>query len=233
MGSLGLQMGNAPALLPSDTSTNVEDARQFTFNTGLDVPLKLIMSTDGPVLQNTLNAIEKFRNQYPDLFNHLSSLGDYTDNSAFAATNGSNLLLNTAYFGNTEGLAALYQGTVDKGVHPAGTTWRDIVVHELGHVATRALIDKKYSTDADRIKDWSNGTTARLIVQNAVKSIQANYTNYGFTKKPTSAQLRADISKYASSNVNETIAEAWADHNANGSNAKPLSRVIWAAMQNM
>lgn len=232
MGAIGSEVsGDGLALLPVDTSKNADATRDFMLATGIDVSGKIIMSTDGPVLQNTYDTIIDQMKQHPDLIS-VQDIKDYDNNNAFAATNGISLAANTAYFGNTQGLATLYQGTVDSGFHPAGTTWKDIVSHELGHIAVRGYIKKQNpnASAAEISKLWASGSVSGKIVNDAINEIKKNYKAYGFTKVPTAQQLRKDISRYATKNRDETIAEAWADFHANGGQAKVLSRVIYGIL---
>ena len=233
MGSVGKEVsGNGLALLPSDTSENVELTRQFTFDTGIDVPLKIVMSTDGEVLKDLYDTLRQMKADYPELMAGLTSLTDYTNNDSFAATNGTALRVNTAYFGNTEGLDTLYASTVASGFHPAGTTWRDIDTHELGHVAVHAIGQKLYSNQADFTKAWNNGTLPARLVHEAYQEIKSAPTSYGFPNGvPSEADLRKSISRYATKNYHETVAEAWADYHANGANgSRAMSRAIYAVM---
>lgn len=233
MGSVGKEVsGGGLALLPSDTSQNVELTRQFTFDTGIDVPMKIVMSTDGEVLKDLYDTVRDMKQKYPSLMAGLTSLGDYKDNNSFAATNGTNLLVNTAYFGNTQGLDTLYASTVASGFHPAGTTWKDIDVHELGHVAVRAVGQKLYSDPAELSKNWISGKLPARLVHEAYQEIKSAPNSYGFPYGlPSEAQLRREISRYATKNYHETIAEAWADYHANGNASKAMSRAIYAVMQ--
>ena len=232
MGSVGAEVsGGGLALLPTDTSQNVELTRQFTFDTGIQVPLKIVMSTDGQTLKQTYDSIREMRQQYPEWMQGLKNISDYTDNNSFAATNGTTMAINTAYFGNTQGLDTLYQSTVSSGFHPAGTTWKDINVHELGHVAVHAIGQKMYSDPAEFRRRWTNGTLPARIVHEAYQEIKSAPTSYGFRNKiPSERELRAAVSRYATKNFHETIAEAWTDYHANGSGSKALSRAILAVM---
>lgn len=232
MGSVGTEVsGGGVALLPSDTSQNVELTRQFELDTGVSVPRKIIMSTDGETLKEVFDTIRDFKNQYPEWMGSLKSIDDYTDNNSFAATNGTVLKVNTAYYGNTQGLDTLYQSTVASGFHPAGTTWRDIDNHELGHVAMHAVGQKMYPDANEFKRRWNNGTLPARLVHEAYQEIQSAPNSYGFRGRvPSESELRGAISRYATKNFHETIAEAWTDYHANKNASKALSRAIMAVM---
>lgn len=234
MGSVGKEVNatSGVALLPSDTSQNVELTRQFTFDTGINVPLKIVMGTDGETLKDVYDTIREMREKYPDWMKGLTAIADETDNYSFGATDGKTLFINTAYFGNTQGLDTLYQSTVASGFHPAGTTWKDIDVHELGHVAVHAIGQKLFSDPKEFTAAWNSGKLPARLVHEAYEEIKSAPNSYGFPGKlPTESELRAAISKYATKNFHETVAEAWTDYHANGTGAKALSRAIYTIMQ--
>ena len=232
MGSVGTEVsGGGLALLPSDTSQNVELTRQFEFDTGLNVDRKLIMSTDGETLKDLYDTVRDMKRQYPEWMSGLQRLTDYTNNDSFAATDGRTLRVNTAYFGNTQGLDTLYASTVSSGFHPAGTTWKDIDVHELGHVAVHSVGQKMYTDPKEFQRRWNNGTLPARIVHEAYQEIQSAPNSYGFRNRiPSEAELRSAISRYATKNFHETIAEAWTDYHANKNGSKALSRAIMEVM---
>lgn len=232
MGSVGKEVsGGGLALRPVDTSRNVDLTTQFEFETGISVSKKVMMSTDGQTLADLYDTIRGMRQQYPTLMSGLRTIADETDNTSFAKTNGTTLRVNTAYFGNTQGLDTLYASTVASGFHPAGTTWRDIDAHELGHVALRGAGAKMYSDPAQMAREWSNGKMPARIVHEAYEEIKSAPNSYGFPGKlPTESALRAAISQYATKNFHETIGEAWADYHANGNGSRALSRAIVAVL---
>ena len=80
-----------------------------------------------------------------------------------------------------------------------------------------------YSCGLERTLAWNNCTEAQNIVSQACKNIKK--TPYGKGKKK--AELIESISRYASSDASETLAEAFADLYANKSKANPLSQEIY------
>ena len=126
----------------------------------------------------------------------------------------------------------LYQSTVASGFHPAGTTWRDIDNHELGHVAMHAVGQKMYTDPKEFKRRWNNGTLPARVVHEAYQEILSAPNSYGFRGKvPTEAKLREAVSRYATKNYHETIAEAWTDYHANKNASKALSRAIMTVME--
>lgn len=232
VGYAGFSMDGVIAT-PDDTSKNAGYTNDFLAKTGVDVSSTIITKVDGDVLKNTYDVMEQQMTLYPEYTSQLKEITDYGNNASFAATHGNDMLTNIAYFGNTKTLDAMYQRTVESGFHPKGTTWKDIVTHEMGHVVVRGLINKAYSTDAARAKAWGGSKFSGDIVRSATKQVQDNYKAYGFKTKPTQDALRKGISGYATKNYHETIAEAWADYHANGNNSQPLSRAVYDVIRKM
>lgn len=90
-----------------------------------------------------------------------------------------------------------------------------------GHGVEWALIQNNSSYDYDfqRIMAWNKCEEAKTIVLQACKNIKKT----PFGKGKTNVQLIQSISRYASENASETIAESFADVYAKGVNASPLS----------
>lgn len=141
--------------------------------------------------------------------------------------------LGNHYFGKTEdGLAKNYDHDVSTHWHPEGTGKDGIAVHETGHLLEAALV-RKYipGTDMwarlDRADAWNKHRFSSKVVSEACKA--AKKTSEGAGKK--NAELINDVSRYASKNRSETLAECVADYAANGSNAKPLSVAVWSILK--
>ena len=230
MGSVG---GNV-AVLPKDTSYNSERSQDFYNETGIRLDDRVADAIEGDILQSVLKHVGDMSGEYKDLMQNLGSITLGGRVNSLASTNGERLTLNNAFFGDKNTLRLVYEESVRQGFHPAGTSWEHIVDHEMGHIATKGIMMMVHNGDRQAVqRDWasnSNTSTAGQIVTTAIKQIQDNYRDYGFTKRPTVGELKRDISGYATKNHHETIAEAWADRAANKDNAKPLSREIYRIM---
>lgn len=129
---------------------------------------------------------------------------------------------------NVEKARQTYNLDVALGFHPKGTTSDHIITHESGHILEKALLDKAYANDPyGRQAAFFGRTEAKRIVKNAVTAIKKTHEGKGARTE----SLIGQISKYAGKNRSETLAEAVADYRANGVNAKPLSRAIWAELK--
>lgn len=239
MGSIGSAgfyfSGEGVIATPEDTSKNADYTNDFqSKHPNVDVASTIITRVDGTVLKDMYDVMEQQMMLYPEYTSQLTSITDYGNNASFAATHGDDMMTNIAYFGNEKALNAMYEKTVADGFHPKGTTAKDIVTHEMGHVIVKGLIQKKYSGDpVAQAKAWRGSKFSGDIVRQAAKQVQQNYKAYGFDKKPTQESLRAAVSGYAIKNYHETIAESWADYHANGNNSQPLSRAIYDVIRKM
>lgn len=148
-----------------------------------------------------------------DLFNALYISRKVFDESAYA-----------------EGLVQKWYAGVLTSFHPQGTRAIDSLSHEIGHGLVRFIARReagaKY-TDFDKTSgNWqvvySNQVkdVAQRITDNASKSLGTTYNN-----------LVGHISHYATTNRDETIAEAVMDYMANKSSANPYSIAIVKALK--
>lgn len=75
----------------------------------------------------------------------------------------------------------------------------------------------------DRINAWNKNRFATKIVGEAARIVKKTESGKGLKNN----QLVEQISRYATKNRSEALAEAVADYRANGNNAQPLSKAIW------
>ena len=134
--------------------------------------------------------------------------------------------INKKFFNNENIVQKQYNKDLKAGFHPAGTTYKDMGIHELGHSITFEIIKNKYKNKNDIVNDWNKNITAKEIVEKT-------FANLKISDKLTQDMLRNNISNYATSNYGETIGEAFADYYANKNNAKILSREIVKVMKGM
>lgn len=156
---------------------------------------------------------------------------------------GYRIRFNPAYYNNIDTLKTEYENQLNNnGWFPAGTDWRNVGVHELGHVLQGIIAEKRAGIfgvmgkenrpDDDRGrfgKDWDFAETANRIVDKAWKVVEKGY--------PTGTSLekaKKDISGYAALIHDETgrplneetLSEAFSDVFSNGENAGFFSREI-------
>lgn len=133
---------------------------------------------------------------------------------------------NSNRYGNAGILEKEYQKSVEKGFHPQGTTAKDIAAHETGHLLEKALIEKNVSgfnqldTLLNRANAWRKSSESRRVIKEATKACKGRIST-----------RVSEVSKYAESNRSEALAECVADYQANGENAKPLSKEVWKILK--
>lgn len=134
------------------------------------------------------------------------------------------IMLNSKYFANPTAANAKYKLDLATKFHPEGTTLRNVTTHEAGHILERALVLKYLPSVSDyaaRVDAYSGGRFADEVVRRAVNRLGKADKSMG------KSYLREQISRYATTNFQETLAEGVADYMANRSKAKPLSKAIY------
>lgn len=244
MGSTGTSTvgGSSGISVTSDAS---EIKQKFKDEFGITVEDN-VFKGDKETINTALGAVYDTVSANPDWYSTLNTIRmTRLGENALAQTNGNLLELNTKFYSMTqEQLEREYADDVASGWHPQGTTAKDIVVHELGHVATRKaddiLANKEYGNVGARWVDvysrtyWNSGRTAKEVVSSVAKQFKQNkegWQKLGFTKTPTIAQLKRSISGYAAKNNYETLAEAWAAVNS-GNNSNGFAVAIVAELMN-
>lgn len=196
-------------------------------------------SLSGQTFENVRDAaaaIERIMTEFPQAAANFNEMrGDNLKHGVLANAQFSGIItLANHYFSKTEdGLSRTYDNNTRIGFHPEGTKKGDIATHEAGHILERALIDKYvYQTNSTAARmqasyDWNKCTYASKVVSEACRA--AKKTPAGKGKK--NADLIRDVSKYATKNRSETLAECVADYAANGTGAKPLSVAVWNVLK--
>ena len=125
------------------------------------------------------------------------------------------------------GVERHYEGDLRSNFHPQGTTADSIPVHEAGHILERALIDRKTEWAMMGTYAWNKGIASKSIIAEACKAVKRTPDGKGLKN----AQLIEQVSRYATKNRSETLAECVADYHANQENARPLSREVWRILK--
>lgn len=120
-----------------------------------------------------------------------------------------------------------YERDVKNHYHPKNGTYKDIGIHEAGHMVLNEILRKKYN-DFDMVAiDWNNNITSKQIVDKAFDKLKISDI---IQQKRKIADISIHAEKYNSS---ETIAEAFADYYTNKNNAQLLSKAIVEVMKGM
>lgn len=120
---------------------------------------------------------------------------------------------------------AIFESSNEKNFNHQNMNVSSVLAHETGHAIETYLTAKKYGGG------WKafQMRVARVLSTDVVTRAAQNLQSKGETK--TLKELTRDVSKYATYNMSETLAECVGDVYANGSNAKPLSKEVWRMLK--
>jgi hypothetical protein len=214
---------------------DLQELHDYMKTLGMNVDMSSLAGQTFENVREAASGIEQVMQEFPQAvgsFRRLRGMTLKKGELANASYNGAITLANYFYSKSTYGLDATYQQTLFNKFHPAGTKKIDIATHESGHILETALIHKYLSgsTYADKLaraNAWNNCTMASKVVHEAVTNLKKTPTGKG---KLTNDFIR-DVSKYATKNRSETLAECVADYSRNGANAKPLSVEVWKILK--
>ncbi len=214
---------------------DLQELHDYMQTKGVEIDMASLSGQTFENVRRAASGVEAIVDEFPQAaatFNKLR--GKDLEKGVLAnASIGGNITLGNHYFGKTEaGLDSTYDRTVRNGFHPAGTTVRDIATHESGHILERALIQKAFPgrdpySRLSQASAWASGTMASKVIHEAVSNLKRTPAGKG---KLTNDFI-SDVSRYATKNRSETLAECVADYAANGSKAKPLSVAVWGILK--
>lgn len=211
-GARGGKRGNPTAV------NKAQEIKSFESKYGITISKDLKnMTTDN--LYNATQRVAEIIDEYPGYFDEVKDMKEYNQANTYAAmsVNGRTLYLNPKFYDNPTTMERTYKYDVSTKWHPDGTTYNDIIVHELGHAVS-------FKIARNNLQGYESANAS--LVNKAAEEIRANSKSYGYARKPSEKKLRTEISRYATKNYSETVAEAFADYHANKENAKPLSKAI-------
>ena len=187
---------------------------------------------DPKAVRGTLKAMEKVMEQYPELQGTVSNIGIGDKGIMACVPNNKtldtyNITMNPEYFTDVDVLKAYYAEAVKRGEFTRGTDWRNVGVHELGHVLNGLAIQKTQQPSL-YVKDWNIGITASDIITEAWNEVSSQYS--AGTNLHDARKL---LSNYASESEAETIAEAFSDVFSNRKKAQALSRGIVGVLKRL
>lgn len=216
-------------------TTTLQELHDYMKTIGVRVDMSSLAGQTFENVRKAAAGVEQIVKEFPQaaaIFNTLRGK-DLGKGVLANASIGGNITLANYFFKKTEGeLDSRYQQTVKNGFHPAGTKTGDIATHEAGHVLERALIQKAFpgndfSARLSQAAAWNNSTMATKVIHEAVSNLKKTPAGKG---KLTNDFING-VSRYATKNRSETLAECVADYAANGSGAKPLSVEVWKILK--
>ena len=225
-----------PAGPQSATDTHdLQELHDYMKALGVKVDMSSLAGQTFENVREAAAGVEQIMKEFPQAAATFNTLRGKTlkKGELANASIGGNITLAEYFYSKTEsGLDQSYQKSVNSGFHPAGTKKIDIATHESGHILERALIQKAFPGNdiiarMDQASAWNNGTMATKVVHEAVSTLKKTPAGKG---KLTNDFIK-DVSRYATQNRSETLAECVADYARNGTNAKPLSVEVWKILK--
>lgn len=184
------------------------------------------------LIQNLLNG-KKVIKDFPIINNKIKNIKIRNNKDYSMAikpltnASGFNLYINKDVFKTIKSARQEYEKLIELGEAPKGTSYKDILIHELGHGVTYEIIKKKYNGDLSLIdNDWCNSITSTEIVNKALKNI-------GVIDYKDKYKTISNLSTYSLDNASETIGEAFIDYYSNGSKSQKISKKIIKLMKGM
>lgn len=199
---------------------------QKIYGFDIDDSVKIL---DYATVQQSMTGIEKVINEFPQAKQTLTGIGTSKNGVMCAGYNGK-INFNPAYYadGKPSVATCMVQGDTT-GFHPKNTGVLETGSHEMGHLLERTLIEKsvndgKYPFGAFA---WNDSTESKAIISQACKTVKKTPEGKGFRN----AQLKSQVSGYATKNDSECLAECVADYVANGDDASILSKEVWKMLK--
>lgn len=182
-------------------------------------------------LLKNLNRMEKVFKDFPNLkHNNIKyKVVNINDDSAMAIrpTKKGNYIIEINENVFNSNIKRFYKEGIKQHINVKGTTYKDIVIHELGHMVSFEIIKKNNKGSLKAMQfDYDNYITENNIVEKAFNNLKI----YDSIKKE---RIIKSISSYAYRNRAETIAEAFADYYCNKEKANILSKEIIKVMKGM
>ena len=186
-------------------------------------------------IKESILAADKMLDDIPAIAAQLTELGDFAGKKAYARAYPDKIEFGLKYRKSKtrEELQASLNRDYNANFHPTNSI-ESIYIHELGHIAEAALIKKK-NNGKFKIAEWTSSTrSADIIIEAAVNVERAKRNNPEWLpgngskmdKYILASWMLEDISRYATKNYSEALAEAFADYYCNGEEATDLSKEI-------
>lgn len=194
--------------------------KRYFFSEGIDASVK--RDCDFEMVKEFSVGFSKIMDKHPNMRGFVDVLDTYP--AAISGTTGRILSVNPKFFSDRDAMDKEIKQQIEQKNTPSNTTIEAIGAHEGAHCLVFAMLFGRDDLESvDEIRSaWDSGLIPNEIVTKAEEKVK----NTPECKGKTTEQLRSEISLYALQNNDETVAEAYADINANGKNAKPLSKQI-------
>ena len=191
-----------------------------------------IKHIDKKTLSNILNNMEKVYKDFPQIDGKIKEIKEirhpYGGINITPQEDGTYIMeINRNIFNDEKRVKKLYNKDVKSGFHPKNSSYKDMGIHEAGHMVLNEILRKKYSNINALATDWNNDITSTSILNQAFKKCKIN--DIINQKKAIK-----NISNYAyKAKGQEIIAEAFVDYYTNREKSSLLSKNIIKVMKGM
>lgn len=190
---------------------------------------------------DTINHINKqvadIQAKYPHLKGAVQEIKVSSSGKMYACietdvTGRMTLKVSSKLYGNgLEALEQQYKADCDIGFHPKGTTAKDIVWHEYGHVYAGVEIKKAHGVGAQETMSYTDYNKALKFMSDKRKgSFETQVADKAAKSTGKSVRdLQKGISRYAQKNTKELFAEAFAEFNGSANPSPECIALMKAA----
>lgn len=187
---------------------------------------------DKKALNNILDNMNKVYKDFPQIKEKIKEINETVHPSGGINVqpqeDGTYIMqINRKTFHKEKVAKKMYKQDIKTKYHPKNSNYKDMGIHETGHMILNEILRKKYSNINAIATDWNNNITSQQILNKAFQNCKIN----GRMNKIKSIK---NISTYAiQKDASETIAEAFVDYYVNKNNATNLSKAIVNIMKGM
>ena len=194
-----------------------------------------LKGVDPEVANDVYESVAKVMTKFPSVVDSVAGIEamdaeqyeHFKDNPNVMAcfnTRDGKIRLNNAHFGNKKEFEKKYADGVEKQWNPAGTDYRSVVTHELGHA-----IDNYVSRKIDGL--WgvmgNDSTTAAKIWNADIEKMRKKSPD----GRATGKMFRENLSGYSSHSPSEYLAEGFAEF-MDSPNPRPTAKSIGRRLTN-
>lgn len=194
-----------------------------TYNVDFDSSIK---GLDFESVKEGMHGVELVMDEFPQAKSTLKRISTENSGVMCASYNGT-INFNPSYYKDRQSAVNASRST--SGFHPKGNNVVSTASHEMGHLLERTLIEQKNTGASDLIGklEWRNCTQAKFVVSEACKAAKKTIDGKGLRN----SELKKGVSRYATTDDSECLAEAVADYIINRDKASVLSRMIWNVLK--
>lgn len=191
-----------------------------------------IKHIDKKTLSDILNNMKKVYKDFPQIEGKIREINEirhpYGGMNITPQEDGTYIMeINRNIFNDKTKAKEMYAKDLKRKFHPKNSSYKDMGIHEAGHMVLNEILRKKHSNINALATDWNNNITSTRILNQAFKKCKIN----GIINKRKAIM---NISNYAiEKDASETIAEAFVDYYVNKNKSTNLSKAIVTIMKGM